>query len=441
MKILLSYIFITTSLLAAPQIKSSQNNKKTLQSVYQKEIAFLLAQRRNLQKEIKNIRQEFNGKIKRSEIKIKKIEKSYVDLTTSNEKLVSDFAGLERNLESVQGNAGLVESTLTQARTTLNISEEELKKMETAEAKFSFLFSETNKILKEGGASKKMKGVFFLENGKKIEGEVLRLGNVAQFGRVSESDSFGMLMPVGEGRFKRLNKKTVELSHFDSSKMTPISTFLFENTEKGIEVKKEQRFLEMVDAGGMIAYVIMFLGLLAFIFMAIRGYLLFTAGKVSDDLINIVHSGDLSQIESAMEKEKTSLARVLSKTFNALDKDLEEREHIITESILGELSLLDRFGALILVMAAVAPLLGLLGTVTGMISTFDIITEFGTGDPKMLSSGISEALITTKLGLIVAIPALLIGNLFGGWSNKIKVMLEKEALRLSNLSSQSTESI
>ena len=83
-------------------------------------------------------------------------------------------------------------------------------------------------------------------------------------------------------------------------------------------------------------------------------------------------------------------------------------------------------------MAAVAPLLGLLGTVTGMISTFDIITEFGTGDPKLLSSGISEALITTKLGLVVAIPSLLLGNLLGGWSGKIKVMLEREALRLSN---------
>ena len=75
-----------------------------------------------------------------------------------------------------------------------------------------------------------------------------------------------------------------------------------------------------------------------------------------------------------------------------------------------------------------------------MISTFDIITEFGTGDPKLLSSGISEALITTKLGLMVAIPTLLMGNLLGGWSNKIKIMLEREALRLSNLVQPGEES-
>lgn len=123
---------------------------------------------------------------------------------------------------------------------------------------------------------------------------------------------------------------------------------------------------------------------------------------------------------------------MLGNIFLARNKEREARENIIHESILGELNFLDRFGAVILVMAAVAPLLGLLGTVTGMISTFDIITEFGTGDPKLLSSGISEALITTKLGLVVAIPSLLLGNLLGGWSGKIKVLLEREALRLSN---------
>ena len=68
---------------------------------------------------------------------------------------------------------------------------------------------------------------------------------------------------------------------------------------------------------------------------------------------------------------------------------------------------------------ALCPLLGLLGTVTGMIATFDIITEFGTGDPKMLSGGISTALITTQLGLIVAIPAVLLGNAMASRTDKV----------------------
>ena len=105
----------------------------------------------------------------------------------------------------------------------------------------------------------------------------------------------------------------------------------------------------------------------------------------------------------------------------------------MSEAILHESGHLNRFGTAILVIAAVAPLLGLLGTVTGMIATFDIITEFGTGDPKLLSGGIAIALVTTELGLIVAIPTLLVGNLLSGWSDKIKDNMEAAALRVINV--------
>jgi biopolymer transport protein ExbB len=94
---------------------------------------------------------------------------------------------------------------------------------------------------------------------------------------------------------------------------------------------------------------------------------------------------------------------------------------------------LERFGSTLAVFAAVAPLLGLLGTVTGMISTFDVITEYGTGDPKLLSGGISEALVTTELGLVVAIPTLLIGTLLSGRAEAIKGTLERAALHVMNL--------
>ena len=103
------------------------------------------------------------------------------------------------------------------------------------------------------------------------------------------------------------------------------------------------------------------------------------------------------------------------------------------ENILNESTQIDRYGSFVLVIAAVAPLLGLLGTVTGMIETFDVITEFGTGDPKLLSGGISAALVTTMQGLIVAIPLLLIGNLLSGWAQSIKDSMEQNALHIVNL--------
>jgi biopolymer transport protein ExbB len=108
-------------------------------------------------------------------------------------------------------------------------------------------------------------------------------------------------------------------------------------------------------------------------------------------------------------------------------------EGIVYEAILQESGPLDRFGPAILVIASIAPLLGLLGTVTGMIETFDMITEFGTGDPKLLSDGIAIALVTTKLGLIVAIPVLLLGSLLSAWARNIKRGMEHSALRIINV--------
>ena len=82
------------------------------------------------------------------------------------------------------------------------------------------------------------------------------------------------------------------------------------------------------------------------------------------------------------------------------------------------------------VLAAVSPLLGLLGTVTGMIETFQSITLFGTGDPKLMSGGISQALITTQLGLAVAIPLLLIHSFVQGRANALVATLDETAASL-----------
>jgi biopolymer transport protein ExbB len=83
-------------------------------------------------------------------------------------------------------------------------------------------------------------------------------------------------------------------------------------------------------------------------------------------------------------------------------------------------------------LAAIAPLLGLLGTVTGMINTFHVITYYGTGDPRMMSGGISEALVTTMLGLSVAIPIMLCHTLLSGKVENLIGQMEKKAVSFVN---------
>jgi len=104
---------------------------------------------------------------------------------------------------------------------------------------------------------------------------------------------------------------------------------------------------------------------------------------------------------------------------------------ILDETVLILGSSLDRYLALIGVLAALAPLLGLLGTVTGMIATFDVISIFGTGNAKAMAGGISEALITTQTGLLVAIPGLYMSNFLNRRAEILKQRLSAVGVYLS----------
>jgi biopolymer transport protein ExbB len=117
----------------------------------------------------------------------------------------------------------------------------------------------------------------------------------------------------------------------------------------------------------------------------------------------------------------------------------EQRDDRLYAALLDQRNRLERWLGAIAMTASVAPLLGLLGTVSGMITTFKAMTLFGAGDPRVVSGGIAEALITTELGLVVAIPALLAHALM---SRKVKsdfAQLENDAVQLSQLPIRSGE--
>ncbi len=127
------------------------------------------------------------------------------------------------------------------------------------------------------------------------------------------------------------------------------------------------------------------------------------------------------------------LARVLLAGMQVRTMGREEMENALQEAILGEIPLMERFLSPLGMLAAIAPLLGLLGTVTGMINTFHVITLYGTGDPRMMSAGISEALVTTMLGLTAAIPLLLGHNLLGGVVERRIAEMEEKGVALLNI--------
>lgn len=136
-----------------------------------------------------------------------------------------------------------------------------------------------------------------------------------------------------------------------------------------------------------------------------------------------------SQVDMDEAKTENPLGRILSLSQNThISPDLLERK--IDEEIFRESAGLEKRISLIKMFAVIAPMLGLLGTVTGMIETFQSITLFGSGDPKMMAGGISQALVTTALGLIAAIPLLFMHNLVRTRSNNCVSILEEQSAGL-----------
>jgi biopolymer transport protein ExbB len=135
-----------------------------------------------------------------------------------------------------------------------------------------------------------------------------------------------------------------------------------------------------------------------------------------------------SQLKSPNSpKPSNPLGRVLMVYEKDKTMDIETLELKLGEAILKETPSLERFQTLLKIISTVSPLLGLLGTVTGMITVFQAITLFGTGDPKIMAGGISGALVTTVIGIVVAVPMILMHTMVKSRSDSIIHIMEEQA--------------
>lgn len=149
-------------------------------------------------------------------------------------------------------------------------------------------------------------------------------------------------------------------------------------------------------------------------------------------LIDRVDQGDFAGAKECAVEMQGPAGRMLEAGANHLGEPRDLVEEVMFEQMLSSRLKLQGWLPFVAICATSAPLLGLLGTVTGIMGTFALMTEFGTGDPKVLSSGISEALITTEHGLIVAIPSLLLHAFLSRKSRSLLDSMEKMALQFLN---------
>ncbi len=253
-------------------------------------------------------------------------------------------------------------------------------------------------------------------DGEVASREVVRLGDLAAF-------SEGELLERGaeEGVLATASRTPGEVSELLADFQAGEGERLALDPTRGQVIEalaQRPGLVERFQQGGAVGYVVVGLGAIGLLAALLQyAYLL----KVSVAMRRQLR--DLSRL-----REDNPLGRVLRR-FRALADDPvpEALEARLDEAVLAELPRLERGQPLVKLLAAVAPLLGLLGTVTGMIVTFQAITVFGTGDPQLMAGGISQALVTTVLGLITAVPLLFAHTALAGRSRHLAGVVEGQA--------------
>ncbi len=195
----------------------------------------------------------------------------------------------------------------------------------------------------------------------------------------------------------------------------------------GVEMAPPWTMRRWLAAGGPFVWPILALGLAALLVALDRARATWTDRPppgLTDAVLAALDRGDAADARAHVAAGRTPLARLLLAGVG--DRSAGALEAALAAEDVG----LDRGLRLLAVFAGVAPLLGLLGTVSGMIGTFDVIAVHGTGEPRLLSGGIAQALTTTQLGLMVAVPTLLVHAVFGRQAERARAELEAAAARL-----------
>ena len=254
-------------------------------------------------------------------------------------------------------------------------------------------------------------------DGQQEEMEVVRVGSlniINENGYLKHNSQEGTLTELARQPESRYTSTTGDLLDADSG-VVSFGVDVTRGTILGLLVESPT-IKDRIEQGGIVGYCIIALGIVGLLIAIWRWFGL---------------TGDSRKVSAQLKRETAStdnpLGRVLAAYESNRGADTETVELKLSEAALKEMPGLTKGLLFIKVVSAVAPLMGLLGTVTGMIKTFQVITLYGAGDPKMMAGGISQALMTTVLGLVVAIPMVLLHTIVSGQSRKIINILQSQS--------------
>ncbi len=280
------------------------------------------------------------------------------------------------------------------------------------------LWFELQREIVESGRIVRFNHLVYKADGQQADTEIIRIG---AFNIISDAGFLkvegGVVSELGKQPDGRLTGSAQDL--MDATEGTV--AFGLDVTRGGILglLVQSPSVMDRIHQGGIVGYCIISLGALGLLMAIWRWFGL---------------SGDSRRVAAQLKRDSAKtdnpLGRVLAAYESNQNADTETIELKLSEAALKEIPGLTKGLLFIKVISVVAPLMGLLGTVTGMIKTFQVITLYGAGDPKLMAGGISQALMTTVLGLVVAIPMVLLHTVVSGQSRKIINILQSQSAGL-----------
>ena len=411
------------------------------------------------EKRIKEDRNSLIGAIAELKGENRNIKKKNAEISTSIEQMqqeeiqlreeLSETMAVNRELSGfIRSNAKDLESMLLQSiQSALApdrmdflpplINQEKFPSMDDIRMMADILFKE----IRASGEVKVTRGMIVDRQGKEQEADLLILGNFTGIYTLGQEIGF-LLYSDQSHRFFALSKLP------DAGMGEKIKSYLQGGTEdvpmdisKGGALRQMTHQLslwEQIPKGGPIVWpIVAILGLALLILLERMFFLLRKQMNADAFMARLESLINLNQWEEChnllTSKRKKLIPKVLLTALDFRDRERVDMENALQEAILGEIPRIERFLSTLGMLAAIAPLLGLLGTVTGMINTFHVITFYGTGDPRMMSGGISEALVTTMLGLSVAIPIMLFHTLLSRRVETEIGKIEEKAVSFVNM--------
>ena len=465
-KTILLYILIVCvsfSSFSSAQQGQDRDYSKTSQTI-QKKLEAGVEELNELREKIVNEKLPLSRKVSELENKLSKVRMEYLDVTRTLDARKLDLINMKNELKAKQDQADYLSTLLNdyvrKFESNLHISEIQRYEKVIKEAKLApensnlselqiyitqsdLLFSAIDRLNGAiGGTSFEGKAVD--STGLVKQGKFIKIGPKALF-----KSNDGEVLGTIELRMGSLEPSVVTYGNeLDVQAAENLITegkgiFPLDPTEGNAHVVEEtqQTLLEHIAKGGPVMYPILGMAGLAAIVALIKWFHLISMRSPSrknfNNFLDAVAANDYDKVQAWAKSVGGPTGKMLSKGAEHLYETTDLIEEVMFETVLSTRLNLQKLLPFISICAASAPLLGLLGTVTGIINTFKLITIFGSGDVKTLSGGISEALITTEFGLIVAIPSLLLHAFLSRKAKGIIDEMEKGAVAFVNQVSKS----